>query len=62
MAAFENLSDAELRQQLKSFGEIPGPITGTTREVYYKKLCKLKGIEVCFDLFLTLFLQSMYVY
>ena len=32
------LSDGDLVRQLKSFGETPGPITQTTRQLYQKKL------------------------
>ena len=46
MASLENLTDAELRRQLKELGETPGPITATTRAIYIKKLGKLKELEV----------------
>ncbi|CAH8496097.1 unnamed protein product [Heterobilharzia americana] len=37
-----SVGDDELRQALKSLGFDPGPITGTTRSVYVKKLEKLQ--------------------
>ena len=46
MASLQNLTDAELRRQLKELGETPGPITATTRAIYIKKLGKLKELEV----------------
>lgn len=38
-----NISDSELRAQLKKYGVSVGPISGTTRSVYLKKLEKLKN-------------------
>lgn len=36
------LTDAELRRQLKAYGVNPGPITDTTRDIYLRRLDKLK--------------------
>lgn len=36
------LSDEELRKQLKSYGENPGPITDTTRQLYQNKLKRMR--------------------
>lgn len=36
------LSDAELRGELQSLGMNIGPVTGTTRTIYEKKLLKLR--------------------
>ena len=46
MAAAENLTDTELRRQLKKHGQTPGPITATTRALYIKKLNKLRTSQV----------------
>ncbi|KAM5180434.1 LEM domain-containing protein 2 isoform 2-T2 [Mantella aurantiaca] len=43
MAASKNMSDAELRKELKKLGVSPGPITDSTRGVYKKKLENLKA-------------------
>ena len=37
----ETLSDKALSEQLQTYGENVGPITGTTRTVYERKLAKL---------------------
>ena len=40
----ENLrkfSDSELRKELQRYGEIPGPIMPSTRNVYIKRLARL---------------------
>ncbi|XP_070558545.1 lamina-associated polypeptide 2-like isoform X2 [Ptychodera flava] len=37
-----NLSDRELAEELKNFGMSPGPITGSTRSVYERKLVRLR--------------------
>ena len=34
------MSDKELMEELRKFGENPGPITDTTRVVYQRKLAK----------------------
>ena len=34
------MSDKELMEELRKFGENPGPITDTTRGVYQRKLAK----------------------
>ncbi|CAL8086097.1 unnamed protein product [Calicophoron daubneyi] len=36
------LTDVELRRELQSYGVNPGPLTDTTRSVYFKKLQKLR--------------------
>ena len=35
------MTDKQLMEELRKFGEDPGPITDTTRGVYQKKLAKL---------------------
>lgn len=35
------LSDSELRKELLKYGEIPGPIMPSTRNVYIKRLARL---------------------
>lgn len=40
------LTDAELRRQLKACGINPGPITETTRDIYLRRLDKLKENKV----------------
>lgn len=35
------LSDSELRKELQKYGEIPGPIMPSTRNVYIKRLARL---------------------
>lgn len=37
------MSDSELARELKHLGVSPGPITSSTREVYRRKLAKLKA-------------------
>lgn len=39
----DSLSDAQLRDQLKTYGQNPGPITASTRGLWLKKLTKLKS-------------------
>ena len=39
----DSLSDAQLRDQLKTYGQNPGPITASTRGLWLKKLNKLKS-------------------
>lgn len=40
LAQVTQMSDGELVQQLRKFGEDPGPITDTTKGVYQRKLAK----------------------
>ena len=52
MADVCQLSDEELMEELRQFGETPGPIVDTTRGLYQKKLARLmaektKGGCVC---------------
>lgn len=52
MSDINKLSDAELMSELKKLGVSPGPITSSTRDVYRRKLAKLKaektrGVCVC---------------
>ncbi|CAI4223883.1 unnamed protein product [Auanema sp. JU1783] len=42
MRDIESLSDAELRSELILYKFNPGPVTGTTRSIYEKKLAKLR--------------------
>ena len=37
------LSDSELRKELLKYGEIPGPIMPSTRNVYFKRLARLQS-------------------
>lgn len=41
MSNLGDLTDLELRKALKGFGQSPGPITDSTRDVYRKKLASL---------------------
>lgn len=41
MEDIRDFSDIELRKALKNYGQSPGPITDSTREVYRKKLASL---------------------
>ncbi|XP_078371539.1 uncharacterized protein LOC144655196 [Oculina patagonica] len=41
--SYYSISDAELRRQLKAFGEDVGPITDTTRPVFLRKLERLQN-------------------
>ena len=43
MADVGKMSDSELIRELKQQGVSPGPITSSTREVYRRKLAKLKA-------------------
>lgn len=43
MAATENISNAELRRQLRDLGEDVGPVTASTRSLYLSKLKRLKN-------------------
>ena len=40
------LSDIELRKELRSLGEVPGPITSNTRQVYIRRLARLRSGSV----------------
>ncbi|KYN03956.1 Ankyrin repeat and LEM domain-containing protein 1 [Cyphomyrmex costatus] len=47
------IDDIALRQQLTQFGDQPGPITNTTRQLYQKRLLRLKNvIDANSDLFI----------
>ena len=63
MASTINLTDAELRQELKKFGENPGPINANTRTLYTRKLIKLRDskVEVFFGIFL-LFVSKIVIF
>lgn len=39
--SLRKLSDSELRKELQKYGEIPGPIMPSTRNVYIKRLARL---------------------
>ena len=41
MAGVSQLSDEELMEELRRYGEEPGPILDSTRGLYQKKLAKL---------------------
>ena len=41
--SLQHLSTPELREKLKEHGEIPGPITPVTRNVYIKRLARLNS-------------------
>jgi len=39
------IDDGALRQELRQLGDQPGPITNTTRQVYQKRLLRLRNIK-----------------
>lgn len=39
----QKLSDSELRKELQKYGEIPGPIMPSTKNVYIKRLARLQS-------------------
>ncbi|XP_018309595.1 uncharacterized protein [Mycetomoellerius zeteki] len=39
------IDDVALRQELRQFGDQPGPITNTTRQLYQKRLLRLRNIR-----------------
>ena len=41
MASVSQLSDEELAEELRAYGEEPGPVMESTRGVYQRKLAKL---------------------
>lgn len=41
--SLQHLSTPELREKLQEHGEIPGPITPVTRNVYIKRLARLNS-------------------
>lgn len=57
MASTSNLTDVELRQELKNLGENPGPINANTRDIYRRKLDKLKASKVNFSCIKTFLRQ-----
>lgn len=39
------IDDVTLRTELRQFGDHPGPITSTTRQIYLKRLMRLKNVR-----------------
>jgi len=39
------IDDGALRQELRQLGDQPGPITNTTRQLYQKRLLRLRNIK-----------------